>query len=147
MGRIVRMTGVALWLALALVVTGHWVMQAQQLPAAGADDPRFTGKSETLEVAGLGVSRRRFEPGARSAWHSHVNGQLLFVESGRGRVQRRGEAMKDLGRGDSDYTAGNVVHWHGATPGEPFIQVAVSFGGDTNWLQKVTDDEYAGKTR
>ncbi|MQA29372.1 MAG: cupin domain-containing protein [Luteitalea sp.] len=146
MRRILRLTGRVLWLALALIVGAHWVGQAQQPPAA-ADDPRFTGRSDQLEPTGLALSRRRFDAGARSAWHSHANGQLLFVEQGRARVQRRGESMKELGRGESDYTAGKVVHWHGAAPREPFVQVAVGFGGETTWLQKVTDDEYAGKSK
>ena len=57
---------------------------------AGADDPRFTGISTVLDAKDLSAARRRFEPGARSAWHSHDNGQLLFVEKGRGRTQKRG---------------------------------------------------------
>jgi quercetin dioxygenase-like cupin family protein len=145
MRRVVTVTGKVVWLALALVVAAHWMAQAQQAP--GADDPRFTGRSDTLEATGLGVSRRHFDAAARSAWHSHAGGQLLFVEDGRARVQRRGEPVKELAKGESDYTASNVVHWHGATPRQALVQVAVSFGGDTKWLQKVTDDEYEGKTR
>lgn len=145
MHRTLRVTGSMLWVVLVIIVGAHWIARAQQPPAV--DDPRFTGRSDQLEATGLGISRRRFEPGARSAWHSHANGQLLFVEDGRARVQRRGESMKELARGESDYTAGNVVHWHGAAPRDAFVQVAVSFGGDTTWMQKVTDDEYAGKGR
>jgi quercetin dioxygenase-like cupin family protein len=144
MRRVLRVTGSVLWLALAIVVGAHWVGQAQQ---SAADDARFTGRSNQLETTGVALSRRRFDAGARSAWHSHTNGQLLFVEQGRARVQRRGEPVKELGRGDSDYTAGNVVHWHGASQNEPFVQVAVGFGGDTTWLQKVTDEEYLGQSR
>jgi quercetin dioxygenase-like cupin family protein len=112
---------------------------------APKDDPRFTGKSDVLESKDLGVSRRRFEPGARSAWHSHDNGQLLYVEQGRARTQKRGQPMREMGVGESDYTGPNVVHWHGAVPHTHFIQVAVGFGGETKWLDKVTDEEYAGK--
>ena len=89
---------------------------AAQQPAP-ADDPRFTGISTVLDAKDLSAARRRFEPGARSAWHSHDNGQLLFVEKGRGRTQKRGMAMRELGPGDSDYTGPNVIHWHGAVPG------------------------------
>lgn len=120
-----------------------WLSRAQP-PAP--DDPRFTGKSLALESKDLGVSRRRFEAGARSAWHTHDGGQLLFVEEGRARLQRRGEAMKELDTGESDYTRPNVAHWHGATPHEHYIQIAVGFGGETRWMEKVTDEEYEGKS-
>jgi len=105
---------VLLWLVLALVVGVHWVGEAQQ-PPAGADDPRFTGKSVAMEGKDLTVARRHFEPGARSAWHSHDKGQLLMVEEGRMRTQKRGQAVKELGVGESDYTGPNMVHWHGAS--------------------------------
>ena len=110
-----------------------------------ADDPRFTGLSTVLESKDLSAARRRFEPGARSAWHSHDNGQLLYVEQGRMRTQKKGQPVKELGVGESDYTGPAVVHWHGAVPGTHLIQVNVGFGGETRWLQKVTDAEYAAK--
>ena len=128
-------------LACALAFATYWTGHAQQ------DDPRFTGKSDTMEAKDLGIGRRSFEPGARSAWHSHDNGQLIYVEQGRARTQKKGQPMKELGLGESDYTAPNIVHWHGATPTDRFIQVAVSFGGEIKWLQKTTDDEYNGKTK
>jgi len=128
-------------LVLALVVATYWTGRAEQ------DDPRFTGRSDTMDAKDLGVGRRSFEPGARSAWHSHDKGQLIFVEQGRARVQKKGQPMRELGLGESDYTPPNVVHWHGATPGDRLVQVAVSFGGEIKWLQKTTDDEYSGKTR
>ena len=136
--------------ALALAATSAWTA-AQQASfqgrgAAGAGpDPRFTGRSDALDSKDLGVGRRSFEPGARSAWHSHDKGQLLFVEQGGARVQRRGEPIKELKAGDSDYTPPDVVHWHGAVPGERYVQVAVSFGGDITWMDKVSDAEYNGK--
>ena len=133
-----------LFVAAAITVTGLLTLsltQAQQ----PADDPRFTGISTVLDGKDLSAARRRFEPGARSAWHNHDNGQLLFAEKGRGRTQKRGQAMRELAPGDSDYTGPKVIHWHGAAPNEEFIQVNVGFGGATNWMEKTTDDEYAGK--
>jgi len=126
-------------LVLAFVVAMYWTGRAQQ------DDPRFTGKSDTMDAKDLGIGRRSFEPGARSAWHSHDKGQLIFVEQGRARTQKKGQPMKELGVGESDYTAPNVVHWHGATPRDRLVQVAVSFGGEIKWLQKTTDAEYNGR--
>jgi quercetin dioxygenase-like cupin family protein len=129
------------WISAAMLVSAYWTGYAQQ----PADDPRFTGISTVLEPKDLSAARRRFEPGARSAWHSHDNGQLLFVEEGRMRTQKRGQAARDLGVGESDYTGPKLEHWHGAVPQTHLIQVNVGFGGETRWLQRVTDSEYNGK--
>ena len=136
-----RRVTVLLWLVLALVVGVHWVGEAQQ-PPAGADDPRFTGKAGAMEGKDLTVARRHFEPGARSAWHSHDKGQLLMVEEGRMRTQKRGQTVKELGVGESDYTGPNMVHWHGAAKSQALVQINVGFGGETKWMEKVTDAEY-----
>jgi 4-carboxymuconolactone decarboxylase len=127
-------------LALLLVVCTRWVGDAQQPPA-----PRFTGKTEVMDSKDLSIARRRFEPGARSAWHSHVRGQLLMVEEGRMRAQKRGEPIKEYGVGDSDYTAPDVVHWHGATSAQALVQLNVGFGGRAKWFEDVTDAEFQGK--
>jgi quercetin dioxygenase-like cupin family protein len=120
----------------------------QAPPSTAAEDAaRFTGATSTLDASALRATRRRFEAGARSAWHSHERGQLLFVEEGRGRVQKRGQAIRDIGPGESDYTGPNVVHWHGGTPDRALVQAALAFGGETKWMEKVTDAEYMGKGR
>jgi quercetin dioxygenase-like cupin family protein len=140
MKRIVLLLG----LVLLLVVSTHWVGQAQQT-AAGAqagDDPRFTGKSVTMDGKDLSAARRHFEPGARTAWHSHDKGQLLLVEDGRMRTQKKGGPVRELGVGESEYAGPNVVHWHGATLGQALVQINIGFGGDTKWMEKVTDAEY-----
>jgi 4-carboxymuconolactone decarboxylase len=115
------------------------------LPPGANDAERFTGASRSLEPGALRISHRWFEPGARSAWHRHVDGQLLFVEKGRARVQKRGAPLRELGVGDSDYTSPNVDHWHGATPDQELYQVAVGFGEATDWLEKVSDEQYDGR--
>jgi quercetin dioxygenase-like cupin family protein len=140
---------VCLWLALVLVVSGAWIARSQE-PAEQpdtllADDPRFTGLATVMEATDLVVLRLRFEPGARSAWHSHSHGQLLFVEQGRARTQKRGQPMREMGVGESDYTGPNIEHWHGAVPDEPFVQIAVMWEGEVEWLERTTDEEYAGK--
>jgi quercetin dioxygenase-like cupin family protein len=124
-----------------------WTGSAQQPAGAGAEAARFTGKSENLDPAGVTATRRRFDPGARTAWHSHPGGQLIFVQEGRARIQKKGQPIRDLAQGESEYTAPNVVHWHGAAPDTALVHVAVGFGGETKWLDKVTDDEYAGRTK
>ena len=126
---------VILGLGLLLVASSY----AQQ------DDPRFTGKSVVMDGKELTVARRSFEAGARAAWHSHDNGQLLLVEDGRMRTQKKGGAIKELGKGESDYPGPKIVHWHGAVSGQALVQINVGFGGETKWMEKVTDAEYEGR--
>ena len=123
-------------------LSAFWVAHAQN---AATDAARFTGVSRSLEAEGWRVSHRWFEPGARTAWHRHPGGQLLFVEKGRARVQERGGMLHELATGESHYSGPNVEHWHGATPKEPLVQVNIQFGGTTKWLTKTTDDEYNKK--
>ena len=130
------MKRIAVLLGLGLLLVGS--SYAQQ------NEPRFTGKSVAMEGKDLSVARRGFEPGARTFWHSHDNGQLLLVEDGRMRTQKKGGAVKELGKGESDYTGPKVSHWHGATPTEALVQINVGFGGSTKWLQEVSEDEYKG---
>ncbi|HEY6213209.1 MAG TPA: cupin domain-containing protein [Vicinamibacterales bacterium] len=106
---------------------------------------QFTGKSVTLDGKDLSAARRHFEAGARTYWHSHEHGQLLLVERGTMRTQKRGQTVRDLGAGESDYTPANVQHWHGATPNEELVQINVGFGGQTKWLEEVSDAEYNAK--
>lgn len=135
---------VVMWLALALAVSTHWLGRAQQVTGlvSTADDPRFTGTSVSMDAKDLSIARRHFEAGARSAWHSHERGQLLMVEDGRMRMQKRGQAIRELGVGESQYTPPNMAHWHGAVPDQPLVQINVGFGGETKWMEKVTDAEY-----
>lgn len=109
-----------------------------------ADDPRFTGVSTVLDAKDVSAARRRFEAGARTAWHSHDRGQLLWVESGILRIGKRGQPFKDFAPGESDYTPPTVDHWHGAVPKEPAVQVYLNFVGETKWKEKVTDADYLG---
>jgi len=134
-----------LCLGALLGVCAYWVVHAQQ--AASTDEARFTGASRALEAEGWRVSHRWFEASARTAWHRHAGGQVLFVEAGRARVQERGGALRELAVGETFYTQPNVEHWHGATPDGEFRQVALSRGDatETVWLDKVTDAEYAGR--
>jgi quercetin dioxygenase-like cupin family protein len=126
---------VVLGLAVLLMASAY----AQQ------NEPRFTGKSVVMEGKDLSVARRRFEAGARTYWHSHANGQLFMVEDGRMRTQKKGGPIRELGKGESDYAGPNVIHWHGAAPAQPAIQINVGFGGETKWLNEVSEAEYNGK--
>ena len=134
-----KRTALLLTLVALLVVC----TRAEQPPPGST--PRFTGKTDVMESKDLSIARRRFEPGARTAWHSHDRGQLLMVEQGRMRAQKRGEPIKEYGVGESDYTAGDIVHWHGAAAAQALVQLNVGFGGAAKWFEDVSDAEYLGK--
>jgi len=86
-----------------------------------------------------------FDPGARSNWHSHPNGQIIMVLDGEGYYQEKGSAKKILYKGDVVKCPANTPHWHGASADKEFIQVAISSreDGPTQWLEAVTEEEYA----
>ena len=130
--------------ATVVVAAGLAAIALAQAPPPGGD-PNFTGVVTTMDAKDVTAARRTFAAGARTAWHSHDRGQLLYAESGRMRTGRRGQPIKEYPAGGSEHTGPNIEHWHGATPGEPLVQVNIQFGGTTKWLTKTTDDEYAGK--
>jgi len=94
------------------------------------------------------VYRVLFEPAARSHWHSHPDGQVLYVLEGWGRVQASAEQVLAIGPGDVVYVAPDEKHWHGADPDNFMIHLAISPGGAadgrTEWMEEVTDEEYSG---
>ena len=96
-------------------------------------------------IRGREISVRvRFEPGARSNWHSHASGQLLVVTQGEGRVQNDGGPVRILRPGDVVWTAPGVRHWHGAAPNAAMTHVALSEGGAVTWMEPVADVTYQG---
>ncbi|MCA1825032.1 MAG: cupin domain-containing protein [Frankia sp.] len=105
----------------------------------------FTGNVWIDTIAGgdgrLGVAAVHFTPGARSAWHSHSNGQTLYVTEGEGRVQSRGAAVVSIHAGDSVYTPADETHWHGAAPDRFMTHLSLT-DGEASWGDHVTDDEY-----
>jgi quercetin dioxygenase-like cupin family protein len=101
-------------------------------------------------LPGAGVFRVLFEAGARTNWHTHPEGQILYVVTGTGRAQREGGPLVEIGPADVVYFSPGEKHWHGAAPQYFMVHVAVnpaaSSGGGTEWLEPVTDEEYLGKT-
>ena len=88
-----------------------------------------------------------FEPGARTAWHTHPLGQTLIVTAGLGRVQRKGGPVEDIRPGDIVWFAPDEVHWHGAAADVAMTHIAIqeSLDGRTvTWMDKVSDSDYAG---
>ena len=86
-----------------------------------------------------------FEPGARTAWHTHPLGQTLIVTAGLGRAQIEGEATEEIRPGDVVWFPPNVRHWHGATPTTAMTHVAIAEklnGSPVEWMDHVTDAQY-----
>ena len=112
----------------------------------------FTGTAWIDEIAeGAEPSRVRlyrvaFEPGARTAWHTHPLGQVLHVLAGVGRVQAEGQPVREIRPGDTVRFAPGERHWHGAAPGNMMVhlalQEATAEGVATAWMEHVTEVQY-----
>jgi quercetin dioxygenase-like cupin family protein len=86
-----------------------------------------------------------FEPGARTAWHTHPLGQTLIVTAGFGWVQREGGAIEEIRPGDVVWFPPGLKHWHGATPATAMTHIAITEtldGKNVDWMEKVSDDQY-----
>jgi len=124
------------------------IFRAAETPAEGGDPKTFTGDvtRTTLarDTAGtpVNVYRVEFEPGARTHWHTHDGPQWLFIVAGRIRVQKIGEPATDVVAGDAIVIQPGEKHWHGATPAERGVHLAVNVNAKTNWLEPVTDADY-----
>ena len=104
-------------------------------------DPLFEAPDPARAV-GASVT---FEPGARTAWHSHPLGQTLIVTAGRGRVQRWGGPIEEIGPGDVIWFEPAEKHWHGATPTTAMTHTAIQErldGKTADWMEKVSDEQY-----
>lgn len=90
------------------------------------------------------VGNVTFEPGARTKWHYHPGGQILLALDGLGYYQEKGSAKRMLRKGDVVKCPANIPHWHGASPGKKFVQVAITdpTNGATVWLEAVAETEY-----
>lgn len=100
---------------------------------------------EAPAPARLRVNRVSFEPGARTAWHTHPLGQTLYVLSGTGRAQTLGGPVRALRPGDTVWIPPGEKHWHGAAPGHGMVHLAMQEaldGVSVVWLEHVPDDVY-----
>lgn len=134
--------------------------QAQTVTRAGAQaalrgpESFFTGAvrieplfpaNDAAQFSGAYVT---FEPGARSAWHTHPAGQYLVVVSGVGLTQAEGGPITEIRAGDVIWCPPQVKHWHGASPAAAMTHMALTGtrdGKNVLWLEKVTDQEYSGR--
>ena len=97
------------------------------------------------EPARVGGAIVTFEPGARTAWHTHPLGQTLIVTAGCGWVQRDGEPIQEIRPGDVVWFAPGEKHWHGATAITAMSHIAIAEALDgkaVDWMEKVTDAQY-----
>ena len=109
-------------------------------------DSPFKG-SEPARVSGAIVT---FEPGARTAWHTHPLGQTLIVTAGCGRVQREGGPIEEIRPGDIIWLLPGEKHWHGAAPATAMTHIAIAELLDdkaVDWMEKVKDGEYLAESQ
>lgn len=120
-------------------------------PSAKGPEDYFTGTvrvdpvMETPEPARMRAAIVTFEPGARTAWHTHPLGQTLLVVSGLGRAQTEGGPVREIRPGDTIWFAPGERHWHGASPGVAMTHLAIQEALDgltVHWLEKVSDADY-----
>ena len=111
----------------------------------------FTGDvrmdNTSIPTPGAGIFRVLFDPGARTNWHTHPEGQFLYVVTGAGRAGREGGPVVEINAGDVVYFAPDEKHWHGAGPDTYMVHIAITPAitteGGTDWMEPVTDEEYS----
>jgi 4-carboxymuconolactone decarboxylase len=119
--------------------------------ASPAPEENFTGRVrvealfEALDPSHASGASVTFEPGARTAWHSHPRGQILIVTAGTGRVQRWGDPIEEIRQGDVVRIPAGEKHWHGAAPQASMTHIAITEHRDgtrVQWMEKVSDEQY-----
>lgn len=106
---------------------------------------RIDAPFQATEPARVGGATVTFEPGARTAWHTHPLGQTLIITYGQGWIQCEGEAIQVMNCGDIVWIPENVKHWHGATPDNAMTHIAIAEslnGSPVDWLEQVSDQQY-----
>ena len=115
--------------------------QAEYFTGEVRIDPLFQA-TEPARVLGAAVT---FEPGARTAWHTHPHGQTLILTFGCGRVQREGGPIEEIRAGDIVWFSPGEKHWHGAAPSTAVTHIAIAEALDgkvVEWMEKVSDEQY-----
>jgi quercetin dioxygenase-like cupin family protein len=106
---------------------------------------RIDSRFQREAPARIGGATVTFEPGARTAWHTHPLGQTLIVTAGCGRVQRDGEPIEEIRAGDIVWFEPGERHWHGASPTTAMTHIAIAEmldGKAVEWMEHVTDEQY-----
>ncbi|MGE4317736.1 MAG: cupin domain-containing protein [Deferribacterales bacterium] len=108
-------------------------------------DPLFLKAEEPSRATGAYVT---FEPGARTAWHTHPAGQVLIVTFGGGWVQSEGGKRRDIRAGDVVWFPAGEKHWHGAADTTAMTHIAITEavnGSAADWMEHVSDEQYKGE--
>ncbi|WP_406627899.1 cupin domain-containing protein [Pectobacterium carotovorum] len=106
---------------------------------------RIDAPFQSTAPARVGGATVTFEPGARTAWHTHPLGQTLIVTQGRGWLQEWGGDIQEINQGDIVWIPEGVKHWHGATTQTAMTHIAIAEslnGSPVDWLEKVSDEQY-----
>ena len=114
---------------------------AENFTGSARVDPLFQANTPARASGALVT----FEPGARTAWHTHPLGQILIVTAGTGRVQRWGDPVEEIHQGDVVWIPPGQKHWHGAAPNSSMAHIAIveQLDGKTvDWMEKVSDAQY-----
>ena len=163
---------IRIWRILPLAVTLLAGLAQAQPPQPAATEPaqriiksgtvasvagpaeNFTGRvrvdplTATNESINTSTAYVTFEPGARSAWHTHPAGQYLVVTAGAGLTQEWGNPVQELRAGDVVWCPPGVKHWHGAAPTTALTHIAVTgnlAGKSVQWQEKVSDEQYQSR--
>ncbi|CAN5716636.1 cupin domain-containing protein [soil metagenome] len=126
------------------------VVSSRDAETRRAPEEWFTGTvwmdATSVPQPGAGLFRVFFEPGARTNWHTHPEGQILYVVTGMGRIQKESEGPLEIRSGAIVYIAPGEKHWHGAAPDTFMVHVAINpaldTDGATDWMEPVTDEDY-----
>jgi 4-carboxymuconolactone decarboxylase len=128
------------------------IMRSGSQPSRQAPAENFTGSVrvdllfQAIAPARASGSLVTFEPGARTAWHTHTLGQILIVTAGTGRVQRWGDSVEEIRQGDVVWIPPGQKHWHGAAPNSSMAHIAIVEqldGKSVDWMEKVSDAQYS----
>jgi quercetin dioxygenase-like cupin family protein len=120
--------------------------QAEYLTGGVRIDPLFQAPAPAHTT----VASVTFEPGARTAWHSHPLGQTLIVTAGCGLVQSWGSSIETILPGDVIWSTPGEKHWHGATPTTAMTHISIVEqldGKAADWMEKVSDEQYRERSR
>lgn len=127
------------------------ITRSASTPSVSGPEAYFTGRVRIdspfqAEVpAKVGGATVTFEPGARTAWHTHPLGQTLIITHGKGWIQCEGGAIEEMNLGDIVWIPPEVKHWHGATPENAMTHIAIAEsqnGSPVNWLEQVSAEQY-----
>ena len=132
------------------------IMRSGSQPSRQGPAENFTGSVRVDPLFQANAPARAsgslvtFEPGARTAWHSHPLGQILIVTAGTGRVQRWGDPVDEIRKGDVVWIPPGQKHWHGAAPNSSMAHIAIVEqldGKSVEWMEKVSDAQYGEPVR